>query len=84
MYSYLSIALGGAIGAMTRYWLSGLAEKYNSSDFPLGTLSVNIIGSFLIGVLFIVFTEKIVFDKFKSPRELSPTLSKFCAVYAQV
>jgi CrcB protein len=59
MYSYLSIALGGAIGAMTRYWLSGLAEKHNSTDFPLGTLSVNIIGSFLIGVLFIVFTEKI-------------------------
>jgi CrcB protein len=59
MYSYLSIALGGAIGAVTRFWLSGLAEKYNSSDFPIGTLSVNIIGSFLIGVLFIVFADKI-------------------------
>ncbi len=59
MYYYLSIALGGAAGAMSRYWLSTTVEKFNGSGFPLGTFVVNLVGSFLIGVLFIVFAEKL-------------------------
>ena len=59
MYYYLSIALGGALGAMSRYWLSTTEEKFNGSGFPLGTFVVNLVGSFLIGVLFIVFLEKL-------------------------
>ncbi|MEW6161075.1 MAG: fluoride efflux transporter CrcB [Verrucomicrobiota bacterium] len=51
MLSYLCIGLGSALGGMLRYWISGLvAERYGES-FPLGTLIVNVSGSFLIGFL---------------------------------
>jgi CrcB protein len=59
MYTYIAVAIGGALGAMSRYWLSTLVETYNSSSFPYGTFLVNVIGSFLIGVCFIVFVEKL-------------------------
>ena len=59
MYTYLAVAFGGALGAVTRYWLSVAVERFNSSQFPLGTFVVNLAGSFLIGIIFIVFVEKI-------------------------
>lgn len=51
--AYLWIALGGALGSVGRYWIGGLvAEKFveTSAVFPLGTLVINITGSFLIGI----------------------------------
>jgi len=45
------IAIGGAIGALLRYALSGVAYKYLGSGFPWGTLCVNLIGAFAIGIL---------------------------------
>ncbi len=48
---FLFIALGGAIGALMRYGISGLPHRYVDSVFPWGTLTVNIIGAFLIGFL---------------------------------
>jgi len=60
MYYYLAIALGGAFGAMTRYWLSGQVEKLNHGSFPLGTFSVNFIGSLLMGVFAVLLIEKLV------------------------
>ena len=59
MLTYLAIAFGGAFGAVSRYWLSTSVERFNSSGFPLGTFSVNILGSLLIGLLFIVFMERL-------------------------
>lgn len=59
MYTYIAVAVGGAVGAVSRHWLSTLIETYNSSRFPYGTFWVNVIGSFLIGVCFIVFAEKL-------------------------
>ena len=59
MSYYLAIAFGGAAGALCRYWLTSLVEHHNSTLFPLGTLVVNVIGSLLIGVLFILVAEKI-------------------------
>ena len=59
MNYYLTIAVGGALGAMSRYWASTLAEKYNSGQFPLGTFIVNVAGSLLIGFFFVLLTEKI-------------------------
>lgn len=49
--SYLLIALGSAIGGMARYWCSGLVAQRVGEVFPWGTLAVNVIGSFLIGIL---------------------------------
>ena len=47
------------MGAEFRHWLSTLIETYNSSRFPYGTFWANVIGSFLLGVCFIVFAEKL-------------------------
>ena len=59
MNTYIAIAIGGAFGAISRYWVSESIEKVNGTGFPLGTFTVNLLGSFLIGVLFIVFAEKL-------------------------
>jgi len=53
----LSIAVGGAAGALLRYTISGWAYAWLGEQFPWGTLSVNLIGSFLIGLLWRVFTD---------------------------
>ena len=58
MPTYVAIAIGGAFGAVIRYWLSTSMEHLNGSTFPLGTFSVNVFGSFLMGTLFILFMEK--------------------------
>lgn len=47
----LVIAIGGGLGALARYGLSGLVQG-RGSTFPWGTLAVNAIGCFLVGTLF--------------------------------
>ena len=59
MYTTFAIALGGALGAVSRYYLSVAAERWNSGIFPLGTFVVNLAGSLLIGICFVVFLEKL-------------------------
>jgi CrcB protein len=49
--NYLAIGLGGFVGAIARYGLSGFAHRMSSSGFPLGTLVVNALGCLLIGAL---------------------------------
>ena len=44
------IGLGGFIGAVLRYGTSGLAHRLLGSAFPYGTLLVNFMGSFLLGI----------------------------------
>ena len=51
MMTYLWVALGGAIGASARYGVGVQATKLLGFGFPWGTLTVNIVGSFLMGVL---------------------------------
>lgn len=58
MNTYIAIAFGGAFGAVSRFWLHGAVQRFNGSSFPLGTFAVNILGSFLIGVFFVVLAEK--------------------------
>ncbi|HOK94574.1 MAG TPA: fluoride efflux transporter CrcB [Anaerohalosphaeraceae bacterium] len=47
----LWLGLAGAAGTLTRYWLSGLVQKNVSVDFPIGTMTVNIVGCLLFGLL---------------------------------
>jgi CrcB protein len=47
---YCWIALGSALGGVTRYWCSGVAARLFGETFPWGTLFVNVSGSFLIGL----------------------------------
>ena len=46
---YLLVALGGAIGTVARYWLSGVVAQMVGETFPWGTLLINVTGSFVIG-----------------------------------
>ena len=48
--AYLFVGLGGFIGATARYWL-GQVFSFVSPQFPLVTLCINLLGSFLIGVV---------------------------------
>ena len=48
--SLMYVAFGGAFGSMCRYIISDGISRFNATGFPLGTLTVNIIGSFLLGV----------------------------------
>ena len=45
---WLAVAVGGALGAMLRFWVS---ESMPSESFPYGTMTVNLVGSVLLGVL---------------------------------
>lgn len=60
MLKVLSIAIGGAAGAVLRYWVSGLTHHFFGSAFPWGTLAVNLIGSFLIGLLWGLFESVVI------------------------
>jgi len=56
MLAYLWVAIGGALGSVSRFWLSGfVAERYGET-FPWGTIVINVTGSFVIGV-FAAFTD---------------------------
>ena len=52
----LSVAIGGAIGSLLRYYL-GTINFLSNSVFPMSTFLVNVIGSFAIGVLFFLLKD---------------------------
>ncbi len=52
------IALGGAGGALARHWMSSLVHNSAGSHFPWGTLAVNLLGSFCIGIMYVVIVER--------------------------
>jgi len=47
--TWLWVMVGSALGGVARYWLSGVASQHISETFPIGTLIVNVSGSFVIG-----------------------------------
>jgi CrcB protein len=50
MLAYLWIAIGGALGSVSRFWISGMVAERVGETFPWGTVLINITGSFVIGV----------------------------------
>ena len=50
--NYIWIAVGSALGGVLRYWCSGVAARLIGETFPWGTLIVNVVGSFVIGLVF--------------------------------
>jgi CrcB protein len=48
---FVLICLGGAVGTAARYLLGGLIARWAGPDFPYGTLLINVLGSFLIGII---------------------------------
>jgi CrcB protein len=49
--AYLWVALGGGLGSLARFWISGFVAERYAHTFPWNTLVVNVTGSFVIGVL---------------------------------
>jgi CrcB protein len=49
MNHYLAVGIGGCLGSIARYWLSGAVYRYSGGGFPYGTLAVNVLGCFLLG-----------------------------------
>lgn len=62
----LAIGLGGFLGAIARAYSVHLTNKHIPLELPLGILLVNIIGSFIIGLLFAYFTHFTVSDTTKA------------------
>jgi fluoride exporter len=59
MTQVLAIAAGGAIGALLRYWTSLAVHSRLGTGFPYGTLAVNVLGSLLMGFLYIWLIERL-------------------------
>ena len=62
----LFIALGGASGAVARYLVSNWAHALWEGRWPVGTLLVNMLGSFLIGVVFVLIERQIMHPDWRS------------------
>ena len=58
MTPLLQVALGGALGASARYLTNVTATRVMGHGYPWGTLTVNVLGSFLMGVLVVVLAKK--------------------------
>jgi CrcB protein len=56
----LAVAAGGALGALSRYWLMLWVAALGATRFPWDTLLVNVLGSCAIGVLYVLISEKLV------------------------
>ncbi len=65
MKELIYIAIGGAVGALVRYVVSGIAYNYFGTGFSWGTLSVNLIGTFFIGFLWTIFERITIFPEFR-------------------
>lgn len=55
---WLAIALGGALGAILRHLITLWGFSLTGGRFPLGTLIVNLTGSFLIGICYVLIVER--------------------------
>lgn len=58
MVKWLNLAIGSIIGGYARYFLAGFVYQIFGTAFPYGTLVVNLIGCFLIGLLAALAEEK--------------------------
>jgi fluoride exporter len=54
----LLVGAGGFLGSIARYLLGGLVHRWAGSDFPFGTLAVNVLGSFAIGLILALSLER--------------------------
>ncbi|HET7495693.1 MAG TPA: fluoride efflux transporter CrcB [Candidatus Limnocylindrales bacterium] len=73
----LLIGLGGFAGAITRYVIDGAVSERTAGAFPFGTLLINVSGSFILGLLFALTTDRAIL-----PAEIrGPVLIGFIGAY---
>lgn len=65
MQRFLAIGVGGGIGAIARYALAIAAEKLSPINFPLGTLTANLLGCLLIGFFWSYFDKVHISHEFR-------------------
>ena len=58
MLKYLMVGIGGFMGAVARFWLGSYIGGKMGTRFPYGTFVINISGSFLIGLILTLLSEK--------------------------
>ena len=66
MLHILYIALGGSVGAVSRFLMSQLINRTSNDIFPWGTITVNLLGSLLIGFFVEIFSRTVVPDNVRS------------------
>ncbi len=58
IWTMIQVALGGAIGAVGRYLTGVAGVRMFGAGFPVGTLTVNVVGSFLMGLAFVLLMTR--------------------------
>jgi len=58
IWHWLILGFGGSLGAIARFATVSWVNRLHGSQFPLGTFSVNVVGSFIMGLAFVLFTIK--------------------------
>ena len=51
MGAWIAVAVGGAMGSVARFWLASVMTALTGPRFPWGTLLINVLGSFVIGLV---------------------------------
>ncbi len=64
MRAYLAIAIGGTLGCWARYAMTDLVQTIYGREFPYATLAINVLGSFLMGFLFIETIERLTISPY--------------------
>lgn len=59
MHRYVLVAVGGILGSLGRHALSGAVQRLTVSSFPYGTMLVNLLGSFLFGIVWGLLEDRI-------------------------
>lgn len=59
MKQILAIAAGGSIGAVLRYGVANAVHMFTSRNFPYGTLLINVSGSLIMGLLYVLLVERL-------------------------
>ncbi len=59
MSIYIAVAVGGSLGAVSRYWVSTTTYQWLGQQFPYGTLGVNLLGSLAMGFLSVLLVHRL-------------------------
>jgi CrcB protein len=59
IYKFIAVGLGGLLGSLARFMMSRSIDGYIKSFIPYGTLIVNVLGSFILGVVYALSVRKL-------------------------
>lgn len=63
MINYFAVIIGAALGGILRHYISGSVARLTTGEIPLGTLAVNIAGSFIAGLIIFYFDDRGLLSK---------------------